>query len=130
MLRTHPESNADIDALSSFIRVASDCDATCTLCADACLSEDKVSMLVECIRLNLNCADTCAATARVAARLTEMDSAAMRHQLESCAQACSVCAGECERHASKHEHCRICAEACRDCESECREFLEHVRAVR
>jgi hypothetical protein len=43
--------------------------------------------------------------------------------LETCALACRLCGEECERHAGKHEHCRICAESCRRCEQACREAI-------
>ena len=33
----------------------------CTACADACLGEDDVGELTRCIRLDLDCADLCAA---------------------------------------------------------------------
>jgi hypothetical protein len=44
-------------------------------------------------------------------------------QLMACAEACRVCAEECEDHASRHEYCRVCAEACRSCEQACDELL-------
>jgi hypothetical protein len=44
-------------------------------CADACLGEQDVQMLVCCIRLNLDCADVCATTGRLLARQVEFDPA-------------------------------------------------------
>src|SRR3546814_1926237 len=42
----------------------------CTACADACLGEQMVQQLTQCVRLNQDCADACAATGAVATRRT------------------------------------------------------------
>jgi hypothetical protein len=99
-----------------------DCGAGCTACADASLSEGDPQVMVRSIRLCLDCADTCDATARVVTRQTETDLAVTRAMVQACAAACSACAEECERHAH-HEHCRICAEICRQCEAACNQLL-------
>ena len=44
-------------------------------------------------------------------------------QLMACAEACRICASECDAHAAMHEHCRICGVACRACEQACRALL-------
>ena len=44
--------------------------------------------------------------------------------LRACEEACRLCAEECDRHASMHEHCRICAESCRRCEQACQAALQ------
>jgi hypothetical protein len=77
-------------------------------------------MLVRCIRLNNDCADLCAATARILSRQAEPEPAVIRAAVDACAAACAACGSECERHGAKMEHCRICAEACRACEAACR----------
>ena len=124
MLDTYPRDfNVDADVLSQCIDECYACAATCTLCADDCLSEDDVDSLRKCIRLNLDCADVCTAAGRVAARQTEYDANVTRAILEACAQACRSCGDECERHADHHEHCRICADECRRCEEACRALL-------
>jgi hypothetical protein len=46
--------------------------------------------------------------------------------LEACAAACKSCGDECDRHAARHEHCRVCAQACRVCEEACREAIASV----
>ena len=78
---------------------------------------------VRCIRLNLDCADVCAATGSLATRLSEPDTAVLRAQLEACAEACRACGEECEKHAVHMEHCRVCAEACRGCQRACEGLL-------
>ena len=109
--------------LAECIEACLECLQICTSCADACLSEEKVSMLARCIRSDLDCADMCDATARILSRQTEPEEAVIRAQVQALAEACRHCAAECDKHASKHEHCRICAEACRRCEQTCRSLV-------
>jgi hypothetical protein len=124
MLETYPQAiNLDRTKLAATIDAVSACAQACTACADACLSEQMVAELTKCIRTDLDCADICAATARVLSRHTGYDANITRSILEACAVACESCGDECERHAGMHEHCRICAEACRACEAACRDLL-------
>ena len=83
--------------------------------------------MVTCIRLCLDCADICTATAAVTSRQTEYHADVTRPLLEACVAICRNCADECERHARMHEHCRVCAEACRRCEQACRELLDAIK---
>lgn len=122
MIGSHPHVRGNTnDRLIRAIESALACAEICTSCADACLGEDMVQNLTQCIRLDLDCADLCATTARIGARRTGSNEAVIRMTLEACAEACRVCGAECEQHAGMHEHCRICAEACRACEAACRE---------
>jgi hypothetical protein len=124
MLKTHPQATPN-EALARCIQECVACALACTSCADACLAEDQVEALVHCIRLNLDCADVCGTTGRVLTRQTSPEPRLALHMLEACAQACRVCAEECERHAREMdmmEHCRVCAETCRRCEQACEEL--------
>jgi hypothetical protein len=124
MLDTYSRDfNLDARVLATAIDALSDCAQACTACADNCLSEPTVAELAKCIRLNLDCADVCTATLRVASRQTEYDANVTRPLVEACVAACRSCGDECERHAEMHEHCRVCAEACRRCERACRDLL-------
>lgn len=124
MLETHPRPiTADRTRLGAAIDTLIMCSEACTSCADACLSEEMVASLTRCIRLDLDCADICATTARVLTRQTGFDPAIARTMLEACATACMSCGAECAMHADMHEHCRVCAEACHRCERACRELL-------
>lgn len=105
-----------------------ECAATCRMCADACLGEQKIDMLRRCIGLNLDCADQCIATGSMALRTLEPDLALLRSALEACALACASCGAECRKHASMHEHCRVCADSCAACERECRALLQALGA--
>lgn len=125
MLQTHPTSSQiERSVLAQCIQECYDCAAACTLCADACLGEDKLQMLVKCIRLNNDCADACIATGRILSRLNQPNWPVVRHQVQAMVAACRACAEECSQHAEMHEHCRICAEACRRCEEACNQVLK------
>lgn len=124
MIDTHPRGAAmDAAALAACIDACYACAQSCTACADACLAEEGVAHLRRCIRLNLDCADVCAATGSVLSRQTEPPLELLRAQLEACRLACRLCGEECGRHAEMHEHCRVCAEACRRCEEACARLL-------
>jgi hypothetical protein len=125
MISTHPEVKGNTnDVLIRCIEECYDCAQTCTSCADACLGEEAVQRLRQCIRLNLDCADVCAATGAIATRRTGSNEEVIRLMLAACATACRLCGEECERHAEMHEHCRVCSEACRRCENACRAALQ------
>lgn len=124
MLATHPQPAADNDRLSEAAHHIAACSQVCTSCADACLAEPMVADLRRCIRLNLDCADVCAATSHVLVRQTETDASLVQALLNACITACRLCAEECSRHAAMHEHCRICADHCRRCVELCEGVLE------
>jgi hypothetical protein len=127
MIATHPDVKGSVNrALIEAIDAAYACAQTCTSCADACLAEEMVAELRQCIRLNLDCADVCAATATIANRRTGSNEEAIRRMLDACIAVCRLCGAECERHAKKHEHCRICAESCRRCEQACQAALRTI----
>lgn len=120
MISSHPAVRGNINyALVNCIEECLACAQACTACADACLGEDKPAALRQCIRLNLDCADICIAAATLASRRTGSNDRLLRRMIELCAAACALCAEECRRHQSIHEHCRICAEACASCQESC-----------
>lgn len=90
------------------------CQTACEHCADACLSEDNVAEMAECIRLDRDCADIC----DMAIKYISRDSRRASSVLDLCADICETCARECEKH--DHGHCKDCAEACRECAEACR----------
>jgi hypothetical protein len=124
MFGSHPKAGTiDTDLYAATVSELSQCDLTCSVCADACLSESHVQMLARCIELNLNCAESCATTARTIARFGFQQPSVTRAHLEACREACRACADECERHQDM-EHCRRCAAMCRSCEQTCTTMLE------
>lgn len=120
MMAVHPDAGGANEAVARAVRHALFCAAICTSCADAD-SAEQMDMR-QCVRSCLDCADICAATARVAVRQTGTNRAVTRAMLETCATACESCAEECERH--DHDHCRRCAEMCRECARDCRAAIE------
>lgn len=92
------------------------CIAACEMCADACLHEDHVQMMVPCIELDRDCADICRLTAACIAR----NSAHAQPVIKECIETCQKCATECGQH--QHDHCQHCAEACRQCVEACRQY--------
>lgn len=124
MLDTYPaDTIVDRAVLAATIDAVNDCAQACTSCADACLSEKSVADLTTCVRTNLDCADVCAATARVLSRHTGYDATIGKAMLAACVTVCRACGDECAGHAVMHDHCRVCADACRACEQACRDLL-------
>src|SRR3954470_24885489 len=120
MFGAHPhDPSSDRSVAIECITACYSCAEACNACADSCLGEEKVAHQVTCIRTDLDCADICLATARIVSRLTATNKQLVGAQLRACAEACGICAAECEKHAPHMEHCRICAEACRRCERAC-----------
>ena len=126
MAGTHPQAHgAANNALIRCIEECYACAQACVACADACLGEKDVQALTQCIRLNLDCADICVATGRIATRRTGSDEGVLRKLLEACVAICRACGDECERHA--HKHCRVCAASCRDCAEACQAVVRGMR---
>ena len=129
MVVTHPNLGKAVNtSLIHCIDQCHSCAQACTACADACLGEDEVKDLVDCIRINLDCADLCYATGRIATRRAGYTDGAITLALKACAAACALCAEACERHADRLEHCSVCAIQCQACEEACLEALEDMRA--
>lgn len=120
---SHPRSGDEGQLYADALRALADCATACTVCADACLSEENPASMIECVRVDLLCAAICAATTQAVAGAPEEHSSIMRAQLQACIEACRACAEECEQHVGHHEHCKLCAEACRRCEQACEALL-------
>src|SRR5919112_96089 len=99
MIETNPSGPAvDAEALV-------ECIEACYDCAQACLGDRDIQMLIRYIRLDHDCADMCDATGKILARQTAFDAEIAKATLQACAQACRLCGEECEQHAQHHEHC-------------------------
>jgi hypothetical protein len=122
------ELAVDAATLAGAIEDIAACATACTACSAACLAEDEVADLRDCIATDDVCAEVCTATARVLSRLTRGSYAVLRAQLEACVIACQVCAEECRAHADHHEHCAVCLAACERAETAARELLAAVPA--
>ena len=95
------------------IEICNRCAEVCEQCLAACLKEEDTNMMAECIRLDLECVSVC----RTAATLMLLESNHANALCQLCADVCTACAEECEKH--EHDHCRECAVACRRCAEEC-----------
>ncbi len=128
IIAAHPDVCGNVNvALLRCLEACHSCAQACTACADACLAEEAVAALRDCIRLTLDCADLCATIGRIATRGTGVNGALLAEILNTCALVCRFCGAECDRHARRHEHCRICAEACRRCAEACGEAIRALR---
>lgn len=95
------------------------CAIECERCASACLKENDITTLIQCISLDRECAIVCNA----AAHLMSVGGEHAHLLCGPCAAICDACAKECEKN-SEFEHCRQCAEICRKCAQECSEMME------
>ena len=128
LFRSHPEKPAHSDAMSRCIDACFGCVETCTACADACLSEREVSLLVACVRLNLDCAAVCSATGSILSRSNKAGHRQLLEaQLANCIAFCRACAQECSHHAPLHRQCQVCAETCNACAEACNDMLSAMR---
>jgi len=127
-MASHPATRGEAnEALLWCIEQCHACAQACIACADACLAEPDVADLRRCIRLDLDCADICAAAGACATRSIGLNRGLIAELLNVCALVCRLCGDECERHAESHDHCRICAAACRRCAEACGEAIESLR---
>ena len=123
ILDVYRTSTVDASVLAATIEAMNDCAQACTADADADLGDSELANMIACVRLCLDCADVCTATARVVSRQTAYEPGVLRPLLEACAAICARCGDECQMHAHTHAHCRICQDACRRCEQACRDLL-------
>lgn len=93
------------------------CINHCNYCADACLDEENVKMMTDCIRTDKVCAEVCSTLNQVLATGYKD----VKGLVQYCIQVCNDCAAECGKH--DHKHCQDCAKACKDCVSACEAFL-------
>src|SRR3546814_16472543 len=107
IIRTHPHAQGNTnDVLIRCVEECYACAQACTACADACLGEQMVRQPTQCIRLNLDCTDVCAATGAVATRRTGANDQVIRRLLAHCGPACRTRGPEVKHHGGQPEHCR------------------------
>src|SRR5580692_12260968 len=74
LLDTYPRTyRADEDLLAAVIDALTDCAQACVADVSADLNEPQLAEMVTCIRLCLDCADICAASAAVVSRQAAFD---------------------------------------------------------
>jgi len=102
----------------TLVQTLAECIAACNYCADACLDEENVSMMKECIRTDRACAAVCTTVHQlVVSGYTNISDL-----IQVCIRLCRECEQECAKHADMHDHCRRCMEACRKCADACGEL--------
>ncbi|MFD1094131.1 four-helix bundle copper-binding protein [Salegentibacter chungangensis] len=99
------------------IQALCNCINHCNYCADACLDEDNVKMMVDCIRTDRVCAEVCSTLNQVLATGYKD----INDLVAYCRKICDACAEECRKHDAKH--CQDCAKACGECAAACDAFL-------
>jgi len=104
----------NIEQHDSIIQTLQNCVKMCNECFDACLKEDHVVMMAECIRLDRECAEVCGLLEQFISRNSQFSA----ELAVLCAKVCEACANECKHH--DHEHCKRCAEVCLACAEACR----------
>lgn len=97
----------------SCIDACTRCAEACDHCAASCLQEEDVAMMTRCIQLDMECSSIC----KTSALLMHLQSNHANAVCQLCADICTACAEECEKH--EHAHCRECAATCRECAAEC-----------
>ena len=102
---------------TELISTLGNCINACNHCADACLGEDNVKMMVDCIRTDRVCAEVCSTVSQVLHTTYDNVEGLLRY----CISVCEDCASTCEQH--QHQHCKDCAEACRECIAACKNYL-------
>jgi len=93
------------------------CQAMCNYCFNACLGEDDVKMMVECIKLDKACAEICGITLSQVAS----SSILVKETIQLCIDACQKCEEECKKYS--HQHCQDCAKACKECADACMSYM-------
>lgn len=99
------------------------CSTTCKACADACLTQEVVGDLAQCVLASWECVDICHATWQLLMLPGEPNWRLLQKQIAKCQDACLRTGAICALHAELHEHCRACAESCGRCEEACRNML-------
>jgi len=100
----------------SCIEACLKCAAICNYCASSCTQEEDIKMMGNCIKLDMECAVICYASAQ----LMSMASPQAKQICSICAEICDACGIECGKHNT--DHCEECAEACLHCAQECRKM--------
>ncbi|MED3971712.1 four-helix bundle copper-binding protein [Priestia megaterium] len=99
------------------IQTLHECMTACNHCYNSCLKEENVVMMVECIRLDLECADICGYLEQALERGTPF----VPELAQVCAAICENFGNECKKH--DHDHCQKCADACLKCADECKKLV-------
>ncbi len=101
----------------SILTKLNDCITACNNCYAACLREEQVGHMADCIITDRECADVCTLTAQFVAT----DSRFADKMLQLCKSICITCEEICRAHPA--DHCQKCADACHQCHLACEEYI-------
>lgn len=116
MEHTHTATENKIMDYEACIDACMLCASLCNNCASACLQEEDIAHLRNCIQLDMECAAVCYAAAQV----MSLQGKTAKEICKVCAIICDACGEECSKHDMAH--CQQCAEACKHCAEECRKM--------
>ncbi|WP_445492405.1 four-helix bundle copper-binding protein [Niallia sp. 03133] len=100
------------------IQALEECMVACNHCLMECLAEENVGMMIDCIRIDRECAEFCAYLEQAIIRKSPY----ILDLTKLCLSVCKACAEECSKH--DHKHCQYCADICRQCADECEKYLQ------
>lgn len=125
MINLHPDVDGHLnEPLATAIRHIMYAAPITESCADACLAEEGVADMRQCIRLCSDTSDICTMATTVATRRTGSNQSVLRQALELVVSACGTCAEECEKH--DNDHCRQCAVMCREVVDDTRKAIANL----
>lgn len=96
------------------IEVCNDCHKACLQTAMYCLQQSGAHAQADHVRLMLDCAEICQASANFMQRGSPLHTATCT----ACARVCGACAADCEK-MSDDSRMTACATMCRRCEKAC-----------
>jgi hypothetical protein len=115
---TSIQQKMNYEKLKASIEACNQCATECEQCITACCNEKESASMDQCIELNRYSADMSRMAAAFIARADKHTMDFVNKFCDLCAEICTACATECEKH-SDMEHCKRCAIACRNCAAEC-----------
>jgi hypothetical protein len=104
------------EAMQRCIEECLSCFSTCEQTLAHCLKKGGKHAAPDHVRLLLDCAETCRASAAMMSR-----ESAFHHRMCSlCAEVCKACEESCETFGDQDAQMKACADACRSCWSACK----------
>ena len=100
------------------INTAMDCIKDGNACLDHCMQSFKTgdTTLAECAESVNKMLAMCTAVSQMASYNAEN----LGELAKVCMKECEACKAECDKHASKHEICKMCADSCKACAKACK----------
>ncbi len=121
MTRTEAAQKAAPDKYPRCAKACNDCFKACRACSQHCASMIAAGMKqhVKSKSLSDDCADICAAAAKITSRHGPLSAAIC----EACAKACDACGAECGK-SPDMKPMKVCAQSCAVCAKACREMFK------